>query len=47
MCSSDLPMHHRLGGVGVAIHAGAKSFESAIGMSEVELLHKQLELLNE
>lgn len=40
------PNHHRLGGSGVAIHAGIKSFEQAIGMSEVELLSKQLELLN-
>lgn len=40
------PMHHRLGGSGIAIHAGIKSFESAIGMSEVELLNKQLDLLN-
>lgn len=40
------PNHHRLGGAGVAIHAGIKSFESAIGMTEVELLNRQLELLN-
>ena len=40
------PAHHRLGGAGVAIHSGIKSFESAIGMTEVELLEKQLELLN-
>ena len=40
------PTHHRLGGYGVAIHAGIDGFESAIGMSEVDLLKKQLELLN-
>jgi len=40
------PLHHRLGGHGIAIHAGIKAFESTIGMSEVELLNKQLELLN-
>lgn len=40
------PNHHRIGGVGVAIHSGIRSFEQAIGMSEVELLNKQLELLN-
>lgn len=40
------PLHHRLGGHGVAIHAGIKAFEATIGMSEVELLNKQLELLN-
>lgn len=40
------PTHHRLGGHGVAIHSGIRAFELAIGMSEVELLNKQLELLN-
>lgn len=40
------PLHHRLGGNGVAIHAGIRSFEDAIGMTEVELLNKQLDLLN-
>jgi hypothetical protein len=40
------PNHHRLGGYGVAIHAGIEGFEQAIGMSEVELLNKQLNLLN-
>ncbi len=40
------PNHHRNGGNGVAIHAGIRSFEAAIGMTEVELLSKQLELLN-
>lgn len=40
------PTHHRLGGHGVAIHGGIKAFEDAIGMSEVELLSKQLDLLN-
>jgi hypothetical protein len=41
------PTHHRLGGHGVAIHGGIKAFEAAIGMTEVELLNKQLEILNE
>ena len=40
------PTHHRLGGYRVAIHSGIEGFEDAIGMSEVELLAKQLELLN-
>lgn len=40
------PIHHRLGGYGVAIHAGIDGFENAIGMTEVELLEKQLEILN-
>lgn len=40
------PIHHRLGGHGVSIHGGIKAFEAAIGMSEVELLSKQLDLLN-
>lgn len=41
------PMHHRLGGHGVSIHSGIRAFEAAIGMTEVELLHKQLELLGD
>jgi hypothetical protein len=41
------PNHHRLGGSGVAIHAGIKSFEAAIGMSEIDLLKKQLELIGD
>ena len=40
------PTHHRLGGHGIAIHAGVEAFEDAIGMNEVELLSKQLDLLN-
>lgn len=40
------PLHHLHGGHGVAIHAGIRAFEAAIGMTEVELLSKQLELLN-
>jgi len=40
------PAHHRNGGHGVAIHAGVESFEAALGMTEVELLNKQTELLN-
>jgi len=31
------PQHHRLGNLGVAIHAGKKSFEKAYG-TELELL---------
>ena len=38
--------HHRTGGYRIAIHAGVEGFEDAIGMSEVELLNKNLELLN-
>jgi len=41
------PIHHRLGDVGVAIHSGIRSFERAIGMTELELLEKQKELLND
>ena len=41
------PMHHRLGGSGVAIHAGIRSFENSIGMTELELLDKQLMILND
>lgn len=41
------PSHHRLGGYGIAIHAGIDGFEKAIGMTELELLEKQLELLND
>jgi len=38
--------HHRNGGHGVAIHAGIEAFEKTIGMTEVELLAKNLVLLN-
>ncbi len=41
------PNHHRNGGASVAIHAGIRSFEQAIGMTELELLEKQLELLGD
>lgn len=41
------PNHHRLGGYGIAIHAGISGFEKTIGMTEVELLQKQLELLGD
>lgn len=41
------PTHHRLGGHGVAIHSGIKAFEAAVGMTELELLEKQLELLGD
>ena len=40
------PAHHRTGGHGVAIHAGIRAFEATVGMTEVELLNKQTELLN-
>lgn len=39
------PEHHRLGGYGVAIHAGKKSFQAKYG-TEQELLEKTLKLLN-
>ena len=41
------PNHHRLGGYGIAIHAGIDGFEKTIGMTELELLQKQLELLGD
>lgn len=37
-------LHHRGGGIGVAIHAGRKSFEDNFG-TERELLAQTLELL--
>jgi len=37
--------HHRTGGYKVAIHAGKKAFEAAIGMSEAELLNATLNRL--
>ena len=37
-------LHHRGGGIGVAIHAGRKSFEANFG-TERELLAQTLELL--
>ncbi|AUR89917.1 recombination enhancement RecA-dependent nuclease [Vibrio phage 1.134.O._10N.222.52.B8] len=40
------PAHHRLGGYGVAVHAGRKAFESAYG-TERELLEMVLEKVNE
>lgn len=39
------PNHHRLGGYGVAIHAGRRGFEAAVGMTELEMLEKTLKLL--
>ena len=39
------PTHHQHGGYGVAIHAGKKAFETAIGMTEVELLNATLNRL--
>ena len=39
------PNHHRNGGHGVAIHAGVKAFENTVGMTERELLDKNVALL--
>ena len=39
------PQHHQHGGYGVAIHAGKKAFETAVGMTEVELLNATLNRL--
>jgi hypothetical protein len=39
------PTHHQHGGYGVAIHAGKKAFEAAVGMTEVELLNATLNRL--
>lgn len=39
------PQHHQHGGYGVAIHAGKKAFEEAVGMTEVELLNAALNRL--
>lgn len=41
------PHHHRLGGYGVAYHAGKSAFERAIGKTEVELLELTNQLLKE
>ena len=38
-------VHHRLGNHGVSIHAGKKAFETAVGMTEVELLNATLNRL--
>lgn len=38
-------LHHRLGGLGVAVHAGRKSFEANFG-TERELLAQTLRLLD-
>jgi hypothetical protein len=38
------PLHHR-GGHGTGIHGGIKAFEKMVGMSEVDLLKKTLNLL--
>lgn len=40
------PIHHRLGGHGVAVHAGRESFEKVFG-TEQELLQMTLRGLNE
>lgn len=37
--------HHRTGGYSVAVHAGRKAFESAIGATERELLEDALNAL--
>lgn len=39
------PTHHRLGGAGVAVHAGRKSFEANFG-TEQKLLSETMEWLN-
>jgi hypothetical protein len=39
------PQHHRLGGYGVAVHAGKLKFEENFG-TEVELLNTTLNLLD-
>lgn len=39
------PMHHRIGGLGVAIHAGRQSFEAAYG-TEAELLAQTWRLID-
>lgn len=39
------PMHHRLGGLGVALHAGQQTFEAMYG-TEAELLAKTIERLS-
>lgn len=41
------PKHHRTGGYGIAYHAGARAFSDSIGMGELDLLDKQLELIGE
>ena len=38
--------HHRLGGYGIAVHAGRKAWEHNFG-TEQELLTETLELLND
>jgi hypothetical protein len=40
------PLHHRLGGYGVAIHAGQKEFEKRYG-TETELLAQTKNLLSQ
>lgn len=40
------PTHHRLGGFGVAVHAGRKEFERIHG-SEQDLLKQVMEMVNE
>lgn len=39
------PQHHRLGGHGIAVHAGKLKFEENFG-TEVELLNRTLNLLD-
>lgn len=41
------PNHHRLGGSGIAIHAGRRSFEQNVGLDEVGLLELTTKLLEE
>lgn len=39
------PNHHRLGGYGVAIHAGKLAFEQNVGLDEVGLLNLTIKKL--
>lgn len=39
------PRHHRLGGYGIAYHAGRLGFEKHVGMTELELLELTNKLL--
>lgn len=39
------PHHHRLGGYGVAYHAGRIAFEQRVGKTETELLKLTLKLI--
>ena len=41
------PNHHRLGGYGIAIHAGRAGFEQNVGLDEVELLELTKSLMED